>query len=52
MARPSCYSLLDDHARKCLALYSTFGFVGLMISEILAYVELLEAEIAEREGRE
>jgi hypothetical protein len=50
MNRPSYYALLDDHTRKCLRLYSTFGFVGVVIREALAYIELLEDEIERREN--
>lgn len=45
MEKQDCLALLDRHARECLRLYSKLGYVGVMIQEALAYIELLEAEL-------
>jgi hypothetical protein len=43
-------SLLDRKIRRQLAMYATFGYVGVVIGEALAYIALLEEELEKREG--
>jgi hypothetical protein len=47
---PSCSELLDRKIRKQIVLYSTFGYIGFVLSEAMAYIELLEEELARRES--
>jgi hypothetical protein len=49
---PSCKDLLDAKIRKQLAMYATYGYIGVVISEAIAYIALLEEEIARREAAE
>lgn len=49
---PACHDLLDAKTRQGLRLYRKFGYIGVVISEALAYIELLEEELARRESME
>ena len=49
---PSFASLLDRKIRKQMVDYSTFGHIGYVISEAMAYIDLLEEELARREKAE
>ena len=40
--------LFDDKMRACIKGYSSFGFVGVVIRELVAYAELLEDELRRR----
>ncbi len=46
---PSCSGLLDRKVRKQLDDYRLMGYVGFLIGEAVAYIELLEAELERRE---
>lgn len=39
---PGVGVLLDPKVRRALKLYSSLGYVGFVISEALAYIDLLE----------
>lgn len=44
--------LLDRKIRVQLGHYSTFGYVGSLIREAVAYIALLEEELARREAKD
>jgi hypothetical protein len=44
--------LLGRKAWEVARLYSTFGYIGVIIRELMAYIELLEEELAKREAAE
>jgi hypothetical protein len=46
---PSCHGLLDERIRNAMWIYRMFGFIGVVIGEMAAYIELLEDELARRE---
>lgn len=46
---PACRDLLDAKLRRELKAFSNFGYVGVLICEVLAYIELLEEELARQE---
>ena len=52
MNKSTAVELLDRKIRGQLRMYSTVGYVGYVIAEALAYIELLEEELAARERRE
>jgi hypothetical protein len=47
--RPTAYILLDPKIRKQLQEYSALGYVGHVIAEAVAYITLLEEELARHE---
>ena len=44
-------TLLDATTRRAIATYSMLGYVGYLFRELMAYVELLEEEIAKGETK-
>ena len=42
--------LLDRKTRAALKLYSKLGYVGVVITEALAYIELLEEALAKKDA--
>jgi hypothetical protein len=48
-AKPTPYVLLDTKIRKQLGEYSALGYVGHVIAEAVAYITLLEEELARHE---
>jgi hypothetical protein len=51
-ALPACYGLLSDRIRDALWTYRMLGYVGVVITEAAAYIELLEGELARREAED
>ena len=49
---PSCRELLDPRIRRELKQLANFGYIGVLIREVTAYIELLEEEIAKAETKE
>ena len=49
---PSCYSLLDQRVRLGLWLYRWMGSPTCPIEQAIAYIEILEDELARREAAE
>ncbi len=52
MKPPTCAVLLDRKMRNLMRFYSTFGFIGVVMSEASAYIALLEEELARRESED
>jgi hypothetical protein len=50
--RPSCHGLLDANIRAGMRTYRLLGFVGTVVTEAGAYIELLEEELARREAED
>lgn len=44
------HDLMDSHLRKCILFYSKFGYIGVVLREMMAYIELLEEELAKHEA--